>query len=337
MTSVLSDTSGDHAIVTETPDGIYYRASALGGCLRALWAARSGQPAAPTPAKMQAVFDRGHEIEPIVINMLKEQGWNIYDEQKEVILPVTFEEFPDTVSQTPPPITKPLFILGHIDALGAPPPGISGPESHTFEHVIEIKGFGPDLWAKYKAGGLRGMFGYSVQTSAYQYALGFADLAFVVYNKETGELDIQFFERPVLERWELDVIVAVVEECYRSSQMPSCTLNYPCPYYHLHDPLPVPSALVDTLAVTYLNIGEQIKTLEATRKAISGKIKNLLPEGEADKWQSADVGLSLSPNASSWNTEALDDLLTKAELDRDDYRKSGTGTQLRITDRRKRG
>ena len=212
MTSVLSDTSGDHAIVTETPDGIYYRASALGGCLRALWAARSGQPAAPTPAKMQAVFDRGHEIEPIVINMLKEQGWNIYDKQKEVILPVTFEEFPDTVSQTPPPITKPLFILGHIDALGAPPPGISGPESHPFEHVIEIKGFGPDLWAKYKAGGLRGMFGYSVQTSAYQYA-GFADLAFVVYNKETGELDIQFFERPVLERWELDVIVAVVEEC----------------------------------------------------------------------------------------------------------------------------
>ena len=334
MTSILHDTSGDHAIVTETDTGIYYRASALGGCLRALWAARKGMPAAPTPAKMQEVFDRGHEIEPIVINMLKEQGWNIYDEQKEVILPVTFEEFPDSVSQVPPPITKPLYVLGHVDALGAPPPGLSGPEADGFEHVIEIKGFGPDLWAKYKAGGLRGMFGYAVQCSAYQYALGFADLAFVVYNKETGELDIQFFERPVLERWELDVIVAVVEECYRTSQMPSCTLNYPCPYYQLHDPLPVPSPLVDSLAITYLSISNQIRTLEATRKAISGKIKDLLPADEASKWQSESVTLSLSDNASSWDTEKLDDLLTKAELDRDEYRKPGSGQSLRITSRR---
>lgn len=77
-----------------------YRASALGYSLCHLVCGELGyQPIAP-PDYMQAIFDEGHRLEPIVIDKLRANGWQVHDEQLEVELDII------------PGQTK---VVGHID------------------------------------------------------------------------------------------------------------------------------------------------------------------------------------------------------------------------------
>jgi hypothetical protein len=58
-------TSADRPSVQVEDGLLYVRASALGGCLRALVASGRGEPRQPTPEWMQKKFDEGHAAEPM--------------------------------------------------------------------------------------------------------------------------------------------------------------------------------------------------------------------------------------------------------------------------------
>lgn len=314
----------DYAIVRVTDAGIYYRASALGGCFRALWAARNGHEPKSPPDGMQAIFDRGHEIEDIVLDRMVEDGWNIYDRQREIIIPLELQ------------LDPPCFIVGHIDALGTPPPGLNpaDPESHLFEHLIEVKGFGPQLMSQFNRQGLNAFPRYKIQTGAYCRGIPCGDIAFSVYDKEADTYSVRFYNNEV-EAWQLEAIVLSVEEMYRTGTLPTCTNEYPCPYYYLHDPKEMPMPLdqvQDVLVDACLNLGEQIKILEDARKMLMSQLKDSINwvEGAPTSYSASHANLTVIENARALNRQKIFQLLTDAEEDPDDYLLPSSGYYLRL-------
>ena len=314
----------DHAIVRVTDASISYRASALGGCFRALWAARNGhQPKSP-PDAMQQIFDRGHEIEDIVLDRMVQDGWQIYDRQKEIVIPVPIDT------------EIPCFIVGHIDALGVPPEGLNplDPEAHLYEHLIEVKGFGPSFMSQFHRHGLNGFMRYKIQTGAYCVGVPTSSMAFVVYEKEADTYSTQFIENEVKE-WELHALVLAVEEMYRKGILPTCTNEYPCPYYYLHDPKETPMPLdpiQDTLVTSYLNLSEQIKVLTDARKMISGQLETSINwvEGQPTSYDATGAVVVVTANPQQLDRPKLAQLLQDAELEWNDYLLPSSGHHLRI-------
>src|SRR5487761_1974079 len=117
-------------IVQVLPTRIIYRASSLGSCRRALWAARNSYTPKPFPESFQKIFARGHEIEDITKSILLEHGYVLINNQYEL-----------HIDLGPVRTLRPVWILGHIDC----------DSSTTGDNYVltEIKGFGPDFLAKY--------------------------------------------------------------------------------------------------------------------------------------------------------------------------------------------
>jgi hypothetical protein len=320
-----TESVNDRPIVQVTDAGIFYRASALGGCFRALWAARQGfEPKSP-PANMQAIFDEGHRIEEMVLDRLEAEGWNIYNRQKEIQVPVNL------------PSELPIFITGHLDALGCPPEGLNArdPEAHLFEHIIEIKGFGSSNMEQYKRSGLKAFPRYRHQIAAYSVGVPCGDVAFVVYEKETDKIRVDFFQ-PDVPEWELTTIILAVEEMVSKQQIPKCdALDYPCPYYYLHDPkeMPMPLALdADMLVTAILTIDEQRKILNDARSVLMGQLEEKIGwvEGAPMSYDSTRAIVVVTANPRSLDRQKILDLLTEAELDPADYEKPSHGHHLRF-------
>lgn len=329
MTTTEQPTN-DHAIVRVTDDGVFYRASALGGCFRALWAARNGHSPKAPPDHMQTIFDRGHEIEDLVLDRMVADGWEIYDRQREIILPVPIQS------------DIPCFIVGHIDALGVPPVGLNpnDPEAHLFEHLVEVKGFGPGYLSKYRSQGLAGFPRYKIQTGAYCMGIPCADMAFTVYDKTTDTYRVDFIENKVTE-WQLHALVLATEEMYRTGTLPSCTGEYPCPYYYLHDPkeTPVPLApLGNTLVTARINIDEQIKILEDAKAIVTGQLMQEIgyTEGAPSSYDATDAIVTVVHNPARTDMPKIRELLIAAGEDPDDYLIPGNGWHIRLNPKKDR-
>ena len=325
----MPEATNDHAIVSVTDAGIFYRASALGGCFRALWAARNGFQAKDPPDAMQKIFDRGHEIEDIVLDRMESDGWKIYDRQKEVVVPV-------------PGTDPPCYIVGHIDAHGQPPEGLNSadPESHTFEHVVEIKGFGPGYLAQYKRHGLDFSPRYKIQAGAYAVGSPCGDIAFSVYDKETDTYKVDFYTNEVLE-WQLHALVLSVEEMTRTHQIPTCTNDYPCPYYYLHDPKEAPmplDELQNTMVDSYLALSEQIKMLESARKMVTDKLKESIAyvDGAPSSYDATGAVVVVVENPQALDRPRIQKLLIDAGEDPDEYLLPSSGYHLRINPKKER-
>jgi hypothetical protein len=326
---VTEATELDHAIVRVTDAGVFYRASALGGCFRALWAARNGFEAKSPPDAMQQIFDRGHEIEDIVLNRMEADGWTIYDRQKEITIPI-------------PGTDPPCFIVGHIDAHGTPPEGLNptDPESHLFEHVVEVKGFGRSYMDRYRQSGLKAFPQYRIQAGAYAIGSRCGDIVFTVYDKESDTYSVQFIENDVPE-WQLHALVLAVEEMTRKAELPSCTNNYPCPYYYMHDPkeMPMPlDALQNTYVESYLNLSEQIKLLTDARTMVTDQLKTSLDwvDGDPMSYDASRAIVTVVQNTPSLDRPKLFKLLQDAGEDPDNYLLPSSGWHLRISAKKER-
>ena len=115
---------------------IYYRASALGNCPRALFAARNGEQPTPFPDNIQKAFDRGTELEPVAIAQLRANGFTITNQQKEVVLPITAN----------------ISVVGHIDGMAVCAPVL--PDYPLA--LLEVKAFSNstlDQWLTHKLDG----------------------------------------------------------------------------------------------------------------------------------------------------------------------------------------
>ena len=113
----------DAPIVSTDGHEVLYRASALGGCLRRLWAARNEMDARPVPKAMQVKFEEGHMYEQPILDALSARGWTIFGQQSEI----KFEVGKSYNGKT-------IYVVGHVDALGHPPDTIPLP--------IDVKAFG---------------------------------------------------------------------------------------------------------------------------------------------------------------------------------------------------
>lgn len=214
-------------------DRTVFRASALGGCLRALVAARLGYEPLPFDEAAELRMGEGNLHEPAIVEWLGTQGWTVIDQQREVEL---------TVADT-------LVIRGHIDGNAR----LTGPT-----RLLEIKAMGRDPYRRWVVDRFASNQRYAWQVSAYMHALDLPGL-FVVKNRDSGEVDVLEIDKPPIPLAKIKARVAQVEAIARRGDFPDCDVDYTwnCPYRFLHDQKELPGVSkvddveVDALAAAY--------------------------------------------------------------------------------------
>lgn len=211
-----------------------FRASAVGGCIRALVAARLGYVGLPFDDAAELRMAEGVLHEPAVIDHLEQTGWTVTDEQREVELVIGDR----------------LVVRGHVDGIGH--------RSSADRRVVEIKAMGDDPFKEWMAKGFEANPRYASQLSVYMAGLDLPGLM-VVKNRNTGEVDITRVDELPVPIFHIKARVARVEAIAKSGEFPDCDTKttWGCPYRYLHDEVTLPGmaavddAEVDALAAAY--------------------------------------------------------------------------------------
>lgn len=311
----------DDPICLIAPDEILYRASAVGSCIRALWAGRSGYEQKPPTAKMQAIFDRGHELEPIILDKLRVLGWTFDDLQGEVSFQVTTLESGLLLS-----------VRGHYDAMGQHEQFTQG------EWLpVDVKGFGPDLVKEYLGNQLRNLSHYSWQQSIYAIGCGAKRFVMPVYDKDNDMIlrSSMFPMDPEFTIEDIEVRLLGVEQLYRESVMPPCVNNYPCPFYYLHDEPEVKPELpkaVAQLTTARMKVDAKIKVMTKAKDRLTEAILNALGMS-AQSYDYDGTIVAVQPNSERFNTDAAKAVLREAGVDINtpEFKIPGDGYKLVVT------
>lgn len=290
-------------------DTVVYRASALGHCLRSLWAARNAMDAKPFPKAIQDAMDEGTELESHILNLLyEEHHWGFARDGQQFQVELVVGAWNG----------KTLIVRGKMDERrdDGYPVDVKAVSESFFTHPI------PDY--------------YLWQQSVYAIGLGKDRYYMPIYNKDTEKLwDPSLVALvPKYNREQIRDRVLQVEEAFYENKMPDCTNEYGCPYYYLHeqkptDVLPEPAVL---LVRARIKLSEKIKTLEAARKKLDEAISPKLDQDVTYYLDGYSVVMFLNP--ARFNTDAAKRLLTEAEVDwknDPDFWIEGKGTQLRMT------
>lgn len=306
----------DGNIVREQDGLIIYRASALGSSFKSLVAARLGYEQIAPPEAMQIVFDAGHAAEDIVISKLKEDGWKLYDEQKEVVLP----------------ITNKIAVVGHIDSKGY----------HVGEgRVVEVKSQSQDQWDAFERGGWeQGLFPkYRWQVSSYQLAehLG---LCLVRYNRDTGQMATSYLDKPFYSVSDIRRRILQVEFQAATGELPqdrSCA-DYPCPFFYLHekeDRIVLDDPQIEALAREYKQAQVEEKTAKGRKSAAFTALKDACGDElklETENGWKVTFFYATNPGAKVVASDGVNTLYA-AWLDSqlEQYRVRGKSLRVRIT------
>lgn len=328
------DRSSDSPIVQIVNGEVLYRASSVGGCPRKLWGARSGYPAKPPSAKMQAIFDRGHELEPIILAALEAKGWELRNYQGEVL----FQVF------TLPSGTI-ISIIGHFDCEARYPLlGQEANPSHDKDwsewYPCDVKGFGADLVSEYLSHGIDNLPHYQWQQSIYVIGHDTAKAFLMpVWDKEKGELlSSSLYPRiPDITLEDIANKLAAIEHAYLNSQMPDCTGDYPCPFFGQLCEKPAAAPREDVVpeeAILFIiarnNADAKIKLFQMAKDAMTEQLLKVLPEGFSAEWEGNKV--SVQHNSGKFDTNHAKDLLKEAgyNIDSDEFKIPGVGYKLVI-------
>lgn len=254
-----------------------YRASSLGYSLENLVAPHLGYEAIPPPAWLQEKYDEGTELEPVILNRLREDGWFIDSEQREVEINV----IPDTVK-----------VVGHLD-------GILHYQTEP-GRVVEVKTMAESTWAKvnesgWDAGGI--VEKYKWQQSAYVLATGLGHVL-VCYNKANGELLSVIHDEPFYSISDIANKLSQAETHIRDGVIPEGCTDYPCPYFYLHEvkeePEPADGQL-DGLMNAWLEANRKAKIYKGEADALREMIVEYVgQEGKARVRGSQGVSVSVS-------------------------------------------
>lgn len=306
------------------PEGetVIYRASALGHCIRMLWAARSGLEARPFPKVIQDAMDEGTELEDTILKMLYDEhdftyGYQGQQYQMELVVGsfngITF------------------IVRGSCDEVGYNTKVANTPLP------IDVKAFGQNLVDEYRTKGLLGLPRYAWQQSVYGTAYGSGAFYMPIYNKDTGKIE-PWSLNPIQVPYDREQIrdrVMVVEEWFDKGTMPDeCPAEFGCQYYYLHDTkvrddLP---AEVTQMVQARINLSRKIDMLTKAKKTLDGAILSKLPPDSSYEFEGSTV--SVVPNSKRFNTTAAQQLLTEAAVDWQndpDFWTPGEGFYLRVT------
>lgn len=322
-----------YPIVSIWSDRINYRASAVGGCLRSLWAARNHFTPKPITEKFQAIFNRGHELEEITKDILRANDWVIVNNGYEVncTLGAMVELLP-------------INIVGHIDC--------ESRSQYTKRFIVtEIKGFGKDFLHRYQSTDINGFPMYAAQVSAYVHGRktegGYTNWRFIVYDKTRTTLPedhitrliIRDYEKPPLTKTELRELILPVELMTVNNRTDpgqmQCINSYPCPFFYLHDePTYIQLSTKQLAMVRAIRaFDDKIKQLEQSKQKFRHVLQGQLATGM--KYSGSNFKVYFSDKPDRLNQEAAKTILSSAGVDYTDYMIKGEGKQMNIRENRK--
>jgi hypothetical protein len=311
---------------------VIYRASALGHCLRALWAARNNMERRPLPQVVQQGMDEGTNLEPIILDLLFEKyGFTFADgSQSQVELNVGAWN------------GKTLIVRGKLDEIGCRYDDSLSRESQQ-HRPIDVKALPQDAVEKYRTRGLMAFPAYAWQQSVYAHGYGSDSFYMPIFHKGTWEIEEWTLE-PIAPPYTVDQIrdrVLQVEEAYADNVMPEeCDGDFGCPYFYLHEQKPVDELPEESvlLVSARIKLGKRETILKNAKAEIDKKLKELLTQDMTYHFDGYTI--SVFGNPRRFNTDKAKAILTEAEIDweSDDlFWIPGKGTQVRFNPPKKGG
>lgn len=239
----------NHATVEERDGVVYYRASALGNCIRSLVALRQGYDEI---RKELSVFHEGHLHEDDILARLPAE-YHVLARQVET------EVF----------VSSKIRVRGHVDAYGI------GPGSS--EVLIEAKSQSRDEYKAFQEDWSHGFWPkYKWQVSAYMVAKNMP-LLIARKNRDSGEVTTRLVTKPFYSETEIRARVLQIESLAKSGELPPCDSEmYPCPVYYLHEAKEVAlleDAVLADLAQQYDRALVEAKQAESRKKELDKAIR----------------------------------------------------------------
>lgn len=192
-----------------------YRASEIGGCLKAQIAKHLGYEPMDPPDEFRVRFAEGDLHEEAVISTLMDMGYEIFDRQEAVQIPINTDS----------------LVEGHID-------GTVINDVVVKQRILEVKSMSEAEFKKFEeklweAPGL--IQRYKWQLSCYMIAKDMEALV-VAKNRNTGQLKFVGVEIPFYNIDEIRARVLECEDWVGRDQLPAVcdTINYPCGFFYLH-------------------------------------------------------------------------------------------------------
>lgn len=319
--------SQDSAVVTidDKAQNIYYRASGLGGCPRRLWAARSKFDAKPPPAALQKAFDKGHELEPMILALAEER----------LNTKFTWYQQETTLSLGVNAAGQNLWVVGHVDAVYRSP-NLGG-------IPVDAKAFAQSTMNDFLANGIESFPHYAYQQSVYALGLNTTRFILPLYNKDTEELIIKQYDSLPVTREQITMKVLEIELAFEngsSSDDIPCDSSWGCPYSYLHDEKDDESLTSSDLetAIAYNRVSEKIKSLESA-KSILGKrlLESLDYTDDLRKFTSPSVTVSVINNSKRFDQQRAKEYLTNAGEDIKTFYTPGTGQHITVSVNKAKG
>lgn len=250
-------------------DLVVYRASGVGGCLRALWASRRGMSPTAHPDWLTEKFAEGIQAEPIILDLLTEYLRKI-DHDADCF------DFQQTIEI---PVLPNVIIRGHIDAKA---------RLHERTKLIEVKALAESTYERLVSAIDDEEFEdafpkYAYQLSCYMQALDLEGLLVIGVKDENGNvarIDLRDFAEPPVPMRRIKKRVIDLERMAQDMSMPACNIDlFPCQFYYLHDD---DATVVNTdidlgnLAREYALCSKSERDAKERKREIAEQIKKLL-------------------------------------------------------------
>lgn len=140
-----------------------YRMSSAGKCARALSAQKLGIKPAAVPAWLSRAGEEGKWHEKRLVNELREEGYEVYDQQKELTI-----------------VKNNWKLTGHID-------GVASKGGQVY--LLEIKSMSQYEFDRWMRGKFLEFLSYADQITCYMTAGSFVQTLYLVKNRSSGYID----------------------------------------------------------------------------------------------------------------------------------------------------
>jgi len=246
---------------------VIYRASAIGGCIRAFVACARGVVKHPPPEKFATIFEEGHVAEPQILQMWEEHGG------------APAQDLQHTIDWE---VTDGIIVRGHVDGLYTEDSGGIG--------IYECKKFREstvDAWIKK---GVEVHETYPWQVSALMHGWmqreDYYPMVTMLGGQWDGEKIVDLFPQylamPPIPARAFKKKIATIERLIAEGYDPTdaevpCTESYPCGYWKIH-----PSTLAGGktaggggVSVTVRTVPEEIEKALMNDASWTARIKGL--------------------------------------------------------------
>ena len=294
------------AAYIDTDGAVTVRASAVGKCSRALWAALEEiEPVAPTE-RIDVILNEGHLHEQAVKELLESEG-AVIEDQEEVTLWI---------------IPSRLKVVGHVDG-----------NITNWHQVWENKALGKAGFTKWRNVGFDAYPEYAWQISVYMIALEMPAL-YTVKCRDDGQLDRLVLDAPPISLRDIQAKLVHLYTKHKNGEMPDCDPErYLCSFFFLHDELEegevfeVNDPYIEAAASRLQDIREQLKFLQKVESDLKSDLNRLDPGIHL----AGDYEITVTPVSQN----RLDkDKMIEAGIDPNQYTTPSTYTTVRIKERK---